>query len=224
MQAVASQLAKEYPGYANSKVGATVVPLQEWVTGNLRLPLLVLLGGVAFVLLIACANVANLLLVRGVSRAGELAVRIALGARRGRLIRQLVTESMVLSLIGGGAGFGMAIIGTRLLVNAAPASIPRLGAIHVDAVVLAFTLLVATVTGALFGLVPARQLVRRDIAGTLREGGRSGGHRAAGFFARRALVVAEVALSVILLAGAGVLIRRLQPARQRRPGIPQREF
>ena len=218
MSAIAARLAKDYPN-VNDKVGTVVVPLQEWITGSLRRPLLILLGGVAFVLLIACANVANLLLVRGVARAGELAVRTALGAGRGRLIRQLVTESMVLSLIGGGAGFLLAIIGTRLLVAAAPPSIPRLDAIHVDATVLAFTLLIATVTGAIFGLVPAFQMVRPDIAKTLREGGRSGGQRAGSHTARRALVVAEVALSVMLLAGAGLLIRSFNSLMSVDPGF-----
>jgi predicted permease len=206
MRTIAARLERQYPK-SNTDVGAMVVPMQEWITGKLRLPLLILLGGVAFVLLIACANVANLLLVRGVAREGELAVRTALGAGRGRLVRQLVTESMVLSLIGGAAGFLFAIAGTRLLVSAAPKSIPRLTSIHVDGVVLAFTLAIAVVTGAIFGLMPARAMLRPDISKTLREGGRGGGQQAGNHRARRALVVAEVALSVVLLAGAGLLIR-----------------
>ena len=218
MTTISARLAKQYPD-ANEKVGSVVVPIQDWITGSLKLPLLTLLGGVAFVLLIACANVANLLLVRGVAREGELAVRTALGAGRGRLIRQLVTESMVLSLIGGGAGFLLAIGGTRLLVAAAPPSIPRLDAIHVDGVVLAFTLLIAVATGAVFGLVPARQMVRPDIAKTLREGGRSGGQRSGSHAARRALVVAEVALSMMLLAGAGLLIRSFNSLMSVDPGF-----
>ncbi len=218
MSTISGRLARDYP-VADEKVGSIIVPMQDWITGSLKLPLLTLLGGVAFVLLIACANVANLLLVRGVARQGELAVRTALGAGRGRLIRQLVTESMVLSLIGGAAGFLLAIMGTRLLVAAAPPSIPRLDSIHVDAVVLAFTLLIATATGAIFGLVPARQMVRPDIAKTLREGGRSGGNRSGGHIARRALVVAEVALSVMLLAGAGLLIRSFNSLMAVDPGF-----
>jgi putative ABC transport system permease protein len=218
MSTISARLAKQYPN-ANDKWGSVVVPMQDWITGSLKLPLLVLLGGVAFVLLIACANVANLLLVRGVAREGELAVRTALGAGRGRLIRQLVTESMVLSLIGGATGFLLAIVGTRLLVAAAPTSIPRLDAIHVDGVVLAFTLAIATLTGAIFGLVPAYQMVRPDIAKTLREGGRTGGNRSGGHIARRALVVAEVALSVMLLAGAGLLIRSFNSLMAVDPGF-----
>jgi putative ABC transport system permease protein len=218
MGTISARLAQQYPT-ADEKFGSVVVPMQDWITGSLKRPLLILLGGVAFVLLIACANVANLLLVRGVAREGELAVRTALGAGRGRLLRQLVTESMVLSLIGGAAGLLLAIAGTRLLVGAAPASIPRLDSIRVDSVVLAFTLLIATVTGAVFGLVPARQMVRPDIAKTLREGGRGGGNRSGGHIARRALVVAEVALSVMLLAGAGLLIRSFNSLMAVDPGF-----
>jgi putative ABC transport system permease protein len=218
MSTIAKRLEQQYPD-ADGKVGTIVVPMQDWITGSLRLPLLTLLGGVAFVLLIACANVANLLLVRGVAREGELAVRTALGAGRGRLIRQLVTESIVLSLIGGGAGFLLAIVGTRLLVGAAPPSIPRLDAIHIDIVVLGFTLVIAMVTGAVFGLVPARQMVRPDIAKTLRESGRSGGQRSGSHAARRALVVAEVALSMMLLAGAGLLIRSFNTLMAVDPGF-----
>jgi predicted permease len=206
LQAIARRLVARYPN-EDAGMSAEVVPMQEWITGTLRLPLLILLGGVGFVLLIACANVANLLLVRGVAREGELAVRTALGAGRGRLVRQLVTESMVLSLIGGVIGVLLAIVGTKALVAVAPASIPRLNSIRVDLLVLAFTLTIAIVTGALFGLVPARLLVRRDISKTLRESGRSGAQRAGSQGARRALVVAEVALAVMLLAGAGLLIR-----------------
>jgi putative ABC transport system permease protein len=218
MDALSQRLEHDYPDY-NKGLRAKVIPLQEFVTGSIKRPLLILLGGVAFVLLIACANVANLLLVRGVSREGELAVRTALGAGRGRLIRQLVTESMVLAFAGGAAGLLLAIIGTKLLVAAAPNSIPRLAEIHVDGLVLSFTLVVAAVTGASFGLVPAFRLVKPDIAKTLREGGRSGGQRGRGHAARRALVVAEVALSVMLLAGAGLLIRSFDALMAVDPGF-----
>jgi putative ABC transport system permease protein len=205
MKAIASRLAQQYPDM-DAQLGATVIPMHEYATGKLRLPLLVLLGGVAFVLLIACANVANLLLVRGVAREGELALRTALGAGRGRLIRQLLTESLVLSLVGGSIGLLLAIVGTKLLIVSAPQNIPRLDAIRVDGIVLAFTVAITAVTGALFGLVPARQMLNPDISSTLRENGR-GAQRGAKHRARRMLVVAEVALSVMLLAGAGLLIR-----------------
>ena len=218
VQAISSRLAQHYPN-DDAYLGSEVVPMHEWITGKLRLPLLVLLGGVAFVLLIACANVANLLLVRGVAREGELAVRTALGAGRGRLVRQLVTESMVLSLVGGTVGFLFAIVGTRLLVAAAPTSIPRLDSIRVDGGILAFTLAIAAITGAIFGLMPARQMLRPDISRTLREGGRGGGQRAGNQRARRALVVAEVALSVVLLTGAGLLIRSFSRLMNVDPGF-----
>ena len=206
MKRIASALAEQYPDM-DAQLGAMVIPMHEFLTGNLRLPLLVLLGGVAFVLLIACANVANLLLVRGVAREGELALRTALGAARGRLIRQLVTESLVLSIVGGAIGLLLAIAGTKLLIASAPTNIPRLDEIRIDGMVLAFTIAITTVTGALFGLVPARQMLNPDISNTLRENGRGGGKRAGKHRARRVLVVAEVALSVMLLAGAGLLIR-----------------
>jgi putative ABC transport system permease protein len=217
MKAVQQRLDTEYPE-ANTGVGSKVLTMQEGITGDLRRPLYVLLGGVAFVLLIACANVANLLLVRGVAREGEIAVRTALGAGRGRLMRQLVTESVVLSLIGGAAGLMLAVYGTQLLVSLAPASIPRLDSIRVDGVVLGFTLLVAVATGVVFGLVPSRQLTRPDVAKTLREGGRSGG-RAGTHRARSALVIAEVALSVMLLVGAGLLIHSFQRLTTVDPGF-----
>ncbi|MFI5312122.1 MAG: ADOP family duplicated permease [Gemmatimonadales bacterium] len=217
MSAIAKRLEQLYP--INKAVGTAVVPLQEWVTGSLRRPLLILLGGVAFVLLIACANVANLLLVRGVAREGELAVRTALGAGRGRLVRQLVTESLVLALTGGAAGFALAIAGTKLLVRAAPPGLPRLDAIHVDGMVLAFTIGVAVITGVVFGLLPARQVVRADLAGVLREGGRGGTGHAGRERTRRALIVAEVALSVMLLAASGLLIRSFERLTSVAPGF-----
>ncbi len=217
MRAVQERLDKDYPE-ANTGVGSKVITMQESITGDLRRPLYVLLGGVAFVLLIACANVANLLLVRGVAREGEIAVRTALGAGRGRLIRQLVTESVVLSLLGGGAGLMLALYGTQLLVSLAPSSIPRLESIRVDGIVLGFTLLVAVATGVIFGLVPSRQLTRPDVAKTLREGGRGGG-RAGTHRARSALVIAEVALSVMLLVGAGLLIRSFEQLTAVDPGF-----
>ena len=218
MKTVASRLEHDYPDF-NAKTGAVAVPLQEYVAGDLKRPLFVLLGSVGFVLLIACANVAGLQLVRGASRGPELAVRTALGAGRGRLVRQLVTESVVLSLAGGVVGLLAAIWGTQLLVRAAPPNTPRLSSIHVDGVVIALTMLVSFATGVLFGLVPARRALAPDVARELREGGRSGAGRAGGDRLRRILVVGELALSVMLLAGAGLLIKSFDRLTHVDPGF-----
>ena len=218
MHAVAAQLEKDYPDM-NAQVGAAAVPLHDWVSGDLKRSLWVLLGSVTFVLLIACANVAGLLLVRGAARRSELAVRTALGAGRGRLLRQLVTESVVLSLIGGGVGLLAALWGTQLLVHAAPPNTPRLSAIHLDGVVVTVTLLVALATGVIFGLVPARRALVSDVARELREGGRGGAGRTGGDRVRRILVVGELALSVMLLAGAGLLIKSFDRLTHVDPGF-----
>ena len=217
MRAVAAALEREYP--VNLAVGATVVPLQEELTEGFDQPLYILLGGVGFVLLIACSNVAGLLLVRGLAREAELAVRTALGAGRGRLVRQLVTESLVLALLGGAAGLALAAAGVRLLLRIAPPSIPRLDAIHIDPQVLAFTILVAVLTGLLFGFLPARVVLRSDVSGTLREAGRGGQQPGANLRARRLLVAVQLALSVMLLAGAGLLIRSFSRLMQVDPGF-----
>ena len=218
MLSITKRLSAQYPD-ANSGMSADVVPMHEWITGSIKEPLLVLLGGVGFVLLIACANVANLLMVRGARRGGELAVRTALGAGRARLVRQLVTESMVLALAGGFAAYGLALVGTQLLVHAAPTNIPRLDGVRVDGVVLAFTLGIALLIGLVFGLAPARRAVSPDLARTLREGGRGAGNRAGTFSARRGLIIGEIALSMMLLAGAGLLIRSFNRLMNVDPGF-----
>lgn len=218
VRGVAQRLATQYPD-VNRGLSAKVILLSDTIVGDIKRPLWILLGGVAFVLLIACANVANLLLVRSVSREGELAVRTALGAGRGRLIRQLATESMVLSTIGGVIGLALAAIGTRLLLQMAPSTLPRLDFVRIDSMVLLFTLAVSLLTGVVFGLLPSRQSTRPDIARTLREGGRGSGMRRAGHHARRLLVVVELALSVMLLAGAGLLIRSFERLTSVDPGF-----
>ncbi len=203
--AITARLVQDYPDH-NNGLGVELVPLQTFITGSVTRPLYILLGGVLFVLLIACANVANLALVRGVARQSELAVRAALGAGRSRLTRQLTTESLVLAGIGLVLGLILAGFGTKVLLRAAPSSIPRLSSVHLDGTVLLFTLGIALLTTLIFGLLPARIVVRPDLAGTLREGGR-GGVKVAGNKARRILIVAEVGLAVMMLAGAGLLIR-----------------
>src|SRR5256714_10526201 len=191
-------------------IGYTVnlVPLQKQMVGNIQPLLLVLLATVAFVLLIACANIANLLLARASSRQKEMAIRGALGAGRGRIIRQLLTESVLLSFVGGLPGFLIAIWGTPLLVSFIPEKVPRIHEINVDLRVLVFTLLVSIISGALFGLAPALQASRIDLNGSLKESARgtTGGLRQNRM--RAFLIVCEVSLAVILKIGAALLTKR----------------
>ena len=185
---------------------ASVTPLLESVVGEVRPVLVILLAAVGFVLMIACANVAGLLLSRTEGRRREMAVRTALGAGRGRLVRQLLVESIVLALFGGLVGVGLAVLGTRGLVSLRPPDLPRLDAIGVDTRVLLFALAASTVVGVLFGLLPAIQATGLDVQSMLREAGRGfAGSRRQG--ARRVLVVGEVALALVLLVGAGLMTR-----------------
>jgi predicted permease len=188
-----------------------VVPLVESVVGNVRLALLVLFGSVTLVLLIACANVANLLLTRATSRQKEIAIRTALGASWKRLVRQLLTESTLLGLLGGGAGLLIAEGALQVVRNINPGNIPRLEAITLDSRVLIFTLAVSIVTGLLFGIVPALRVTRVDLNTSMKAGGRSakgeGGLGGSRRRLRSLLVIAEVAISLTLLVGAGLLIR-----------------
>lgn len=204
LEAIGTRLQQAFPG-TNERLTFNAIELRELVVGDVQTPLLVLMGAVAFVLLVACANVANLLLARSAARRGELAVRAALGAGRARLLRQLLTEAIVLGLAGGAIGLAIAYWGTRALVAARPADIPRLDQIGVSATVVLFTLACSLATSVIFGVLPALQATRGRLTRGLQEGGRSGG--AGGQRVRSTLVVAEMALAVVLLTGAGLLIR-----------------
>ena len=200
-----------------------VVPLVDSVVGNVRTSLLVLLGSVTLVLLIACANVANLLLTRASGRQKEVAVRTALGASWQRLVRQLLTESVLLGVLGGAAGLLIAFGALQVIRAINPGNIPRLDAIVLDAPVLAFTFAVSVVTGILFGLVPAIRAARVDLSGSMKAGGRSsqgeGGFGSSRRRLRSLLVVAEVAISLMLLIGAGLLLRSFVRLQNVSPGF-----
>jgi predicted permease len=215
-----AQLTSQYPqNYgADRRYRMLVAPLLEDYVGELKPALLLLAGAVGFVLLIACANVANLLLARAASRRQEMAVRLALGAGRRRLVRQLLTESVLLALAGGVAGLLLAIWGVQLLLRFVPDNLPRLGAISPDGRVLAFTALASLVTGVIFGLAPALQAARADVNDALRESGRTGAG-ARGQRLRNGFVVAEIALALVLLTGAGLALKSFWRLQSVEPGF-----
>jgi putative ABC transport system permease protein len=206
---IASQLEKEHPD-SNAKVGAFAIPLREEVTGDVRPAIMMLVGAVCFVLLIACANVANLLLSRATGRRRELAMRLALGATRGRVIQQMLTESILLSLFAGAAGLLLSIWGTKFLATLIPVGIAPMAGTGVDARVLLFTLGVSLATGILFGIIPASRVSQFQLTYSLKQGGGQSGVGSGGHRLRDALVICEVALAIVLLAGAALLIRSLQ--------------
>jgi predicted permease len=224
MRALAEQLKQEFPGsYAPNSWTLTVTPLAGLAAGDIRPALLVLLGAVGFVLLIACANVANLLLARAAGRSREIAVRIALGATRERLVRQLLTESVLLSLGGGAIGLLLAWAGVRALVALKGANLPRAEEIGIDGAVMGFTLLVSLLTGLLFGLAPALHFSGGDLHSHLKEGARGATSDRGSERVRRGLVVAELALALTLLTGAGLLAKSFARLQNVDPGFdPER--
>ena len=218
MDTIAGRLEQQYPIY-NTRRGAVVVPLHEQIVGEIRPALFILLGAVGFVLLIACANVANLLLARAAVRQKEIALRLALGASRSRLTRQFLTESVLLALFGAGLGLLLALAGTQVLKTFIPATIAQVGTITIDSRVLVFTLIVAVVTGIAFGLVPAIQGSHFNLNDTLKEGGRDSAGGRKGNRMRGLLVIGEVAVSFVLLIGAGLLINSFFHLRNLDPGF-----
>jgi putative ABC transport system permease protein len=219
MDAIARNLAEAYPD-ANKDRGIALVPLKKDIVGDLRGLLLVLMGAVGFVLLIACANVANLLLARSTRRAREFAIRSALGASPARVIRQLLTESVMLGIAGAAIGLLLAKLGTRAILTALPDTLPRAEDIRLDSHVLLFTVGAAILTGIIFGLVPALKTRRPDMHETLKEGGRGGSgarHRTQSVF-----VTVEMAMALVLLIGAGLMIRSLAALWGLDPGFDPR--
>ena len=217
LRRVGTRLQVAFPR-SNEGLTFNAIGLHQLIVGDVRTPLLVLMGAVGFVLLVACVNVANLLLARASARKEELAVRAALGAGRTRLFRQLLTEAVVLGLAGGLCGLAIAYWGTRTLIAAQPADIPRLGEVGLSTTVVLFTLAVSLLTSIIFSVLPTLHMTRGRLTEALHEGGRSGagssGHRT-----RAALVVAEMSLAVVLLVGAGLLIRSFVELMRVQPGF-----
>lgn len=218
MDLIGARLEKQYPEF-NTKWGVNVVPLRTQFTGDIRKPLLILLGAVGFVLLIACANVANLLLARAAARKKEIALRAGLGASRWRIARQLLTESMLLSVTGGAFGLLLAWWGTKALIALSPPALMDLRDVRVNLPVLGFTFGVSLLTGVVFGLVPALEAARFDLQDSLKEGGKNIGGSARSHRFRNLFVVTQVALALVLLVGAGLLVKSLNRLQSVDPGF-----
>ena len=215
---IAAQLAEQFPE-TNKNWNLRLVPLRDQLLGGSQTPLFILFGAVGFVLLIACANVANLLLVRAAAREKEIALRTALGASRVRIARQMITESLLLSVAGGALGALLATWGVEALVRLGEGSIPRTANVRIDATVLAFTFLISLATGLLFGLAPALRTVRVNLIDSLKDGLRGSGEGALRNRTRSLLVVLESAIAVMLLIGAGLLVRSLIALQNVDPGF-----
>jgi predicted permease len=216
MDRISRNLASEYPA-TNQGIGANLVPLKQRMVGNVKPLLLVLLAAVGFVLLIACVNVANLMLARSAARNREFAIRSALGAWQGHVIRQLLTESVLLAFISGACGILLAALGTKAALGVLPSALPRAQEIGLDARVLGFSLLISLFSGVLFGLTPALKMSRIGVSDTLKEGGRSGSgvrNRTQSIF-----VIAEMSMALVLLVGAGLMVRSLTQLWRVDPGF-----
>ena len=223
MKAIGINLGKQYP-QTDARLGVSITSLDDYVVGNTRPALLIMLAAVGFVLLIACANVANLFLARGTMRANEMALRRALGAGRARLLRQLLTESVLISLLGGATGVILSFFGIRLFRILNPGDIPRASGITIDGRVVLFTLGISLLTGIIFGIVPALQASKSNINEALKEGGRAA---RVGLSARRLhglVMVSEVALAVVLLVGAGLMVRSVRDLLQAKLGFDPRHI
>jgi putative ABC transport system permease protein len=216
--AIDRRLAEQYPAEERERK-SQLVPLHEWLVGDVRSALLVLFGAVGLVLLIACANFASLLMMRAVAERQELVIRATLGAGRGRLIRKTLTESALLSVLGGAAGLVLAKWGTSMLLAFRPENLARLSGIHVDLRVLLFVLVVSVLTGVVFGMAPVWIAARADVAEALKESGRSTTASTVGHRIRKILVTAEVALALVLLVGAGLLMKGFSRLRSMNPGF-----
>ncbi|MGZ3428359.1 MAG: ABC transporter permease, partial [Polyangia bacterium] len=218
LAAISARLTEQYPmNYRKGTWSLSEKPLIDDVVGDARLPLLILLVTVAFVLLIACANVANLMLARAAARSREMAIRTALGAARLRLIRQMLTEALLLSTLGGALGLLLAVWGVDAMTAMVPDALPRADEIALDGRVLAFTIGLSLSTALIFGLMPALSASRPDLTFALKDGSRGATHSRGRL--RHALVVAEVALSLVLLVGTGLMVRSFLRLRQVDPGF-----
>ncbi|HEV7747778.1 MAG TPA: ABC transporter permease [Pyrinomonadaceae bacterium] len=223
MNVIGARLEQQYPDF-NTNWGVNVVPLRTQFTGEIRKPLLILLGAVGFVLLIACANVANLLLARAASRKKEIAVRAGLGASRWRIARQLLTESLLLSLIGGVLGLLLAWWGTKALIALSPTGLMDLHNVKVSLPVLGFTFALTLLTGIVFGLVPALEASRFDLNDSLKEGGKNIGGGSRSHRVRNFFVVTQVALALVLLIGAGLFMQSLNRLQSVDPGFNAKQL